>query len=118
MNRRRFLGATAATGVALATGQGTSPVALAQNKPSARKVQMHLGTQENLGADNQEAAKTLSYFKRHGVDHLCAYVGRDDRGVDKLSQLRQFVESHGISLDMVDDMRLARSPLNPIMMGK
>lgn len=118
MNRRRFLGATAVTTVALATGQRNSHSALAQNKPSERKLQMHVGTQENLGADSQEAAKTLAYFKRHGVDHLCAYVSRDDRSVDKLSRLRRFVESHGISLDMVDDMRLARSPLNPIMMGK
>ena len=118
MNRRRFLGATAATGAALVTGRNTSHAALAQNKPSERRLQMHVGTQQNLRVDTPEAAKTLSYFKRHGVDHICAYVNRDDRGVDKLSRLRQFVESHGISLDMIDDMRLARSPLNPIMMGK
>ena len=118
MNRRRFLGATAAGSVALVTGPGTSQAAFAQNSTSPRKVLMHVGTQKNLGADPAEAAKTLSYFKRHGVDHICAYVNRVDRGVDKLSQLRQFVESHGISLDMIDDMRLARSPGNPIMTGR
>jgi mannonate dehydratase len=110
MNRRRFLGATAAGSVALATGPAASHAAFAQNSPSPRKVLMHVGTQQNLSEDPAEAAKTLSYFKRHGVDHICAYVNRDDRGVDKLSQ--------GISLDMIDDMRLARSPGNPIMTGK
>ena len=118
MNRRRFLGATATGSVALVTRPGTSHAAFAQNITSPRKVLMHVGTQDNLGTDPAEAAKTLSYLKRHGVDHLCAYVSRADRGVDKLSQLRQLVESHGISLDMIDDMRLARTPPNAIMMGK
>ena len=118
MNRRHFLGATASTGLAFVTKPGTSNAAIAQSATSPRNVLMHVGTQQNLRVDSPEAAKTLAYFKRHGVDHICAYVNRDDRAVDKLSRLRELVESHGISLDMVDDMRLARSPLNPIMMGK
>jgi mannonate dehydratase len=118
MKRRHFIGATAATSIALVTRPGSSPSAFAQGASRPQKVLMHVGTQQNLRVDTPEAAKTLSYFKRHGVDNICAYVNREDRSVEKLSRLRQFVESHGISLDMIDDMRLARSPMNPIMMGK
>ena len=119
MNRRRFLGATATGECCLGDRPGLRTRAFAtKHGTSPRKVLMHVGTQDNLGTDPAEAAKTLSYLKRHGVDHLCAYCSRADRGVDKLSQLRQLVESHGISLDMIDDMRLARTPPNAIMMGK
>ena len=118
MNRRHFLGATAATSVALLTRPRASDGSLPQNIAIARKVLMHVGTQRgSIRLDNPEAGTTLSYFKRHGVDNICAFPRPDDWGVDKLSQLRELVEAHRISLDMAD-MPLARTALNPIMMGK
>ncbi|MPY89966.1 MAG: TIM barrel protein [Luteitalea sp.] len=79
---------------------------------------MHVGTQRGgIRLDNPEANSTLSSFKRHGVESICAFPHQDAWSAAKLSQLRDLVESHGLSLAMVD-MPLARTPLNPIMMGK
>ena len=118
MKRRHFIGATAATSIALVTRPGSSHACIRTRRLSLAESADARWHSTESESGHPEAAKTLSYFKRHGVDNICAYVNRDDRSVEKLSRLRQFVESHGISLDMIDDMRLARSPLNPIMMGK
>ena len=79
---------------------------------------MHLGTQQvDVRLANPENAKMLRLLKRYAVNHVCAFPPPNEWRADQLTALRELVESHGLSLDMVD-MPLARTPLNPIMMGK
>lgn len=115
MNRRNFINTTASAGVAAVAPAAASRAAAG---PASKNVRMHLGTQRGgVRLGNPENARALRYFKRHAVNHLCAFPPENEWSADKLSALRQLVESHGLSLDMVD-MPLARTPLNPIMMGK
>jgi len=98
VDRRRFF-QTAAGGAALAQAAiaqkpaGTAPAA------PARKATMHVGTQHS---DKDEVLSVMSSL---GVDHICSEdlsPTLDEKwSVDGLSQLRDRVAKHGISLDMV-----------------
>lgn len=118
MNRKRFLNIAASMGAASLV-QRITPQASASPGPAAtQKVLMHLGTQRGaVRLGNPEAGKALQYFKRHAVNHICGFPPPDEWSAEKLAALRELVESHGVSLDMVD-MPLGRTRMNPIMMGR
>src|SRR5262245_10774917 len=51
-------------------------------------------------------AQMLSFFKRHGVDHVCGYpvIADPERGhwtEAELAKTRELCEAHGVTLDMV-----------------
>ena len=119
MDRRRFF-QTAAGGAALAQAAiaqkpaGTAPAA------PARKATMHVGTQHS---DKDEVLSVMSSL---GVDHICSEdlsPTLDEKwSVDGLSQLRDRVAKHGISLDMVPiplpSAYISRAEMGAIMMGE
>ncbi len=79
---------------------------------------MRVGTQRgSVGLNNPEVGRVLQYFKRHAVNHICAFPAANEWSAEKLAALRELVESSGISLDMVN-MSFGRTSLNPIMMGR
>jgi len=119
VDRRRFF-QTAAGGAALAQAAiaqkpaGTAPAA------PARKATMHVGTQHS---DKDEVLSVMSSL---GVDHICSEdlsPTLDEKwSVDGLSQLRDRVAKHGISLDMVPiplpSAYISRAEMGAIMMGE
>ena len=104
MDRRTFFSVTGKAGVGVGTlAAACSPgeragvsQKLAGNKPALMKV----GTQRSPTSDH-----LLDYFKRHGVNHICGYPpDPGERGYwtrEELEVLRDRVESHGVSLDLV-----------------
>jgi mannonate dehydratase len=86
-----------------------------------RRALMNVGTQQGPTSDEM-----LQYFKRHACDHICGYPATSgpDRcaTLDDLQRLRDRVEAHGVSLDMVplplSSSYITRSENPSIMMGK
>ncbi|HVW07050.1 MAG TPA: mannonate dehydratase [Bryobacteraceae bacterium] len=122
MNRRRFF-QTAGGALAL------TPAALAQKVPSytwgtpaepGRKATMRIGTQHS------DKDSVLSVMSSLGVKNICSgevSSTLDDKwSVDGLSKLRERVEKHGITLDMVPlplpSAVIANAPMAAIMLGQ
>src|SRR4051812_22871466 len=118
MDRRSFFQTAGATLAA-------APLAMAQKAPQPaaapkRKAKMHVGTQHS----HQD--EVLSVLSSLGVNHICSTdLGKqldESWSVDGLSKLRERVEKHGISLDMVPlplpSAAIGRAPMGAIMMGQ
>src|SRR5438128_8208037 len=118
MDRRQFF-QTAGSGIALAQA------ALSQNADSTsteppRKAKMKVGTQHS---DKDEVLSVMSSF---GVNHICSTEispSLDEKwSVAGLSRLRERVEKHGITLDMVPiplpSAYISRAEMGAIMMGE
>ena len=119
MDRRGFF-QTAGSAIAAA------PLAMAQRPaqpaaaPAPRKTKMHVGTQHS----HQD--EVLSVLSSLGVNHICSTdLGTqldESWTVDGLSKLREKVEKHGISLDMVPlplpSAAIGKAPMGSIMLGK
>ena len=119
MDRRQFF-QTAASAAALAEAalaQNPAPVPPAGPK---RRATMHCGTQHS---DKDEVLSVMSSL---GVNHICSAdlsPSLDEKwSVDSLSRLRERVEKHGISLDMVPiplpSAYISRAEMGAIMMGE
>jgi mannonate dehydratase len=111
MNRRSFF----------QTGGGVLAAApLAMARPAARKVKMHVGTQHS------HEDGVLSVLSSLGVNHICSTdLGDqldDSWSVEGLSKLRERVEKHGVSLDMVPlplpSATIGKAPMASIMLGR
>ncbi len=119
MHRREFF-QSAGSALALA------PAALAQNKPSAtpdnppRKATMRIGTQHS------DKDPVLSVMSSLGVRNICSgeiSPSLDEKwSVDGLTQLRERVEKHGITLDMVPlplpSAYISAAEMGAIMLGQ
>lgn len=126
MNRREFL---SLTGIAAGAGAIAAAIPSSGSKPH-REVETHVprgsalmkvGTQMGPTSD-----RTLQFFARHGVKNICGYPSRSGPNrswnLDDLLSLRERVESHGISLDLLP-LPLSSAPIagaeNPnIMLGR
>ena len=103
MNRRKFLSLTGLTAAVAGSG-GVRALQSAsvqkQERSPGRPVKMHVGTQRG-----PTSAKSLQYFKRHGVNHICGHPPRPgQRGywtVEDLVKTREMCEKHGVELSMV-----------------
>ncbi len=110
MQRRDFLAASASLAAAAA-----APLAAADSKPR----RMCVGTQH---ADDDETLTIISSF---GVKNICSTtISRtfDEKwSVDNLKRLRERVEKHGISLDMVpipmSSLAIERAEMPDIMLA-
>ncbi len=122
MNRRRFF-QTAGSALAL------TPAALAEKLPeytwgkpaeAGRKATMRIGTQHS------DKDSVLSVMSSLGVKNICSgeISSQLDQkwSVEGLTQLRERVEKHGITLDMVPvplpSAYIANHPMSSIMLGK
>jgi mannonate dehydratase len=113
MQRRAFL--TAAGAAAAAPLPGAAPP-----KTTGRKALMKVGTQH---ADDDATLKILAAF---GVNNICSTLFSrtlDEKwSVDSLKRLRERVESHGVSLDMVplpmSSIAISRFEMPNIMLGR
>lgn len=96
MDRRKFI-AACGTGIVLAGG--TRAIA-AEPAGRARKLKMHLGTQQG-----PTTPEMLDYFKRHGVEAICGWPAFErERGYwtrEDLERTRDLCQQHGIRLEMV-----------------
>lgn len=96
MDRRTFL---AACGSAVTLSGGGTTFA-AQPATPVRKLKMHLGTQQG-----PTTPEMLDYFKRHGVEAVCAYPtlakGQTAWTREDLERTRDLCTQHGIALEMV-----------------
>lgn len=121
MKRRDFI-AGAAAGLALSTlsGSAASRVDPPGDKPPPGR--MRLGCQSGP-ADDQH----LAFLKRHGVEGVCAAPGapRNRRvwSIEELAALRERVERHGLSLDMVptpflESSHVDHNPRAAIVLGQ
>ncbi len=120
MKRREFLtaaGASAAIGCS--QQHETAETAAKTELPPVKFV---LGCQSG-----PTSGERLSFFKRHGVDHICGWPDRsNDTGyytVEALEQLKERCEKHEIQLDMVGAPFLPSSHIDRekrphIMLGK
>ena len=125
MDRRKFLSMAGAAASPATLGTSCSPsgpTGKAEKLGTAKKARMKVGTQRAPTSDPK-----LAYFKRHGVNHICGYPpDPGDRGYwteEELKQLRARVESHGISLDLVQlpflmSSHVDRTARPAIMLGK
>jgi mannonate dehydratase len=97
MNRRQFLVASGATGLAAAS-VGAPATAIAE--PTAKKSQMKLGDQTAPTTETH-----LKYLARYGVESICGYPHiQGDRlyaTVDELKQIKDLAEKYKISLDCI-----------------
>jgi mannonate dehydratase len=98
MRRRRFL-ALAGAGLASAAG-GAERAGVQDAAPARRSLRFHVGCQRG-----PTTPEMLSFFKRHGVDHICGYPEFDrERGYwtrEDLERTRELCERHGVALDLV-----------------
>src|SRR5437588_2501414 len=108
MRRRDFFEMTAA----LAAGQ-------APRAQAAGKALMKIGTQHG---DSEEILRTMAAF---GVNHICGHLPSkqlDEKwSVEALTQLRERVEKHGITLEMLElptNSTVATSGIKNVMLGK
>lgn len=100
MDRRKFI-ATCGTSIALAGLEDASvPASDEEPKRGAKRTGMRLGTQQG-----PTTPEMLDYFKRHGVEAICAYPAvSQDRGYwtrEDLERTGDMCEKHGIDLEMV-----------------
>ncbi len=119
MHRRRFFQAASAAAV-------LSPAAFAQSSAASagsgapRKATMRIGTQHS---DKDEVLSVMSSL---GVKNICSgeiSPSLDDKwSVDGLSRLRERVEKHGITLDMVPlplpSAYISAAEMGAIMLGQ
>ncbi len=125
MNRREFV---SVAGLAAGAGAVTSALRLSGQPSSepqpnavASKPHMVVGTQMGPTSD-----KMLQFFARHGVKNICGYSPPPGPGgcwnLDDLLRLRERVESHGITLDMIplpmSSVHIAAAENPNIMLGK
>jgi mannonate dehydratase len=117
MDRRAFVAAVAGIpAVAEAVAAGAAPA-----QGERRPAQMKVGTQQGPTTDEM-----LQYFKRHACVHICGYPATSGPNRcatrEDLERLRDRVEKHDISLDMVplplSSSYITRSENPSIMMGK
>src|SRR3954468_17872363 len=96
MNRRKFLSASGAAGIALSASN--APQAVAANPP--KRALMKLGCQS---APTNEAH--LKYFARYGVKYISGYPqiadGRLYATVEELSRMKDLAEKNGVSIEGV-----------------
>ncbi|MCC6588779.1 MAG: mannonate dehydratase [Bryobacterales bacterium] len=118
MNRREFVGASAAGASAAAAQSKSSTGPAADYKPG--KAVMVVGCQTPPTTDDR-----LNYFKRHGVDYCCGYPESMPGGsfeVDALSRMLDMGKKHGVNITMIQfplpSSYIAKSPMPSIMMGK
>ncbi len=102
MKRREFLSlaAVAAGGCTTAMRSLRAEVLGGGNPGPRRRALMKVGSQMS-----PTSGEMLQFFARHGVKNICGHPsGSGPKGtwnLDDLLRLRERVESHGISLDMV-----------------
>ena len=128
MDRRSFLTTAGAGAAALGAGcaPASEPEAAAPAKPTAadKPVRLHVGTQRSPTNEHM-----LQYFKRHGVNHICAYPPRPpypERGywtVDELSEMKELCDKWEITIETIAAPFLASSHIDRearpnIMLGK
>jgi mannonate dehydratase len=113
MKRRQFVslvGAAAAVPFGLDPKQA-QPEATTPARASRPAAKMHVGCQRA-----PTDAKSLAYFKRHAVDHICGYPpnANDPAAytVDALKQLRDLCASNGVALDMIQFPLMASSSID------
>jgi mannonate dehydratase len=123
MDRRQFLGLTGAT-VAGVISERQLPASAWQSKAggpaAARAALMKVGTQHG---DSDAILRVLAGF---GVNHICSLLPSRSLdaawSVDGLTRLRERVESHGLTLDMVplplSSSEISRSENPAILLGK
>ena len=118
MNRREFVGATAAGTAAAAAQTKTTAGPAADYKPG--KAVMVVGCQTGPTTDER-----LNYFKRHGVDYCCGYPETMPGGsfeVDALSRMLDMGKKHGVTITTIQfplpSSYITKSPMPSIMMGK
>lgn len=121
MNRRSFLSAAAAAGLAGCARR--NPGARAVVPEAAAPVRMHVGCQRG-----PTTAARLKYFKRHGVEHICGYPVIEDKGrghwtAAEVSRLKELCERHGVKLSLValpflTSSHIDREKRPAIMLGK
>ncbi len=106
MNRREFLGSAVAGAAALSLVAPRGSAAPVVPDPTKKPVRMKVGHQH----DHSEA--TLRLLAALGVNHICSgHLTTDEEwSVERLTRLRTFVESFGISLDAVP-LPLSSSPI-------
>jgi mannonate dehydratase len=128
MRRRTFL-ASSSTGAAAAALTGCRQSGSTGSQPSrvnweSKPVRLHVGTQRSPTDEYM-----LQYFKRHGVNHICAYPPKPPypkRGyweVDELSKMKELCDKHGIAIETVASPFLSSSHIDreerpAIMLGK
>ena len=97
MNRRQFLVASGASGLAAASG-GMQATAIAE--PEAKKSLMKLGDQTAPTTETH-----VKYLARYGVESICGYPHiQGDRlyaTVDELKQIKDLCEKYKISVDCI-----------------
>jgi mannonate dehydratase len=125
MKRRSFvslMGSAAAIMRGGASRGGERAPAAGGSVRTGKPVRMHVGTQQG-----PTTPRMLSYFKRHGVNHICGYPpDPGDRGAwtaDDLKRTRDLCEKNGITLEMVALPFLSSSHIDherrgAIMLGK
>ncbi len=64
-----------------------------------------------LGCQSGSSEKHLRFFKRHGVNHICGRPADPSNGrmwtLEELASFKEFVERHGITLEMIEPPFLA-----------
>ena len=123
MDRRQFVGLTGAT-VAGVISERQLPASAWQSNAgrpaAARAALMKVGTQHG---DSDAILRVLAGF---GVNHICSLLPSRSLdaawSVDGLTRLRERVESHGLTLDMVplplSSSEISRSENPAILLGK
>jgi mannonate dehydratase len=105
MNRRQFIAAGGAAGLAAASGVAPAPLHAEPDSPPA---QMKLGDQTRPTNDQH-----LKYLARYGVRHICAYPeiagGRLYATVDELKRTMDMAAKYGVSIDCIAPPFLASS---------
>ncbi len=101
MNRRSFV---TSMGAGLAAAAAAAP-GTSSRAATPAPVRMKLGCQSG------SSEKHLRFFKRHGVNHICGRPGNPANGRmwtnDELASFKDLVESHAISLEMIEPPFLA-----------
>jgi mannonate dehydratase len=107
MNRRRFISASGAAGITLASSLAPEQAAAAP----ARRALMKLGCQSSPTNDTH-----LKYLARYGVRNICGYPqiadGRLYATVEELGRMRDLAEKNGIAIDCVAPPFLASSHID------
>jgi mannonate dehydratase len=117
MDRRDFFKTAAAASALAEAALAQRPAAVAD---PPRKATMHVGTQHSDKDD------VLSVMSSLGVNHICSAdlsPTLDEKwSVDGLSRLRERVEKHGITLEMVQlplpSSVIGKAPMAAVMLGQ
>jgi mannonate dehydratase len=123
MDRRQFVGLTSATVAGLMAEQRVAATLAAQ--PGARRAAPARALMK-VGTQHGDADAILRVLAGFGVNHICSLLPSRSLdaawSVDGLTRLRERVESHGLTLDMVplplSSSEIARSENPAILLGK